>query len=175
MNTTASKIIELANRTARLVEFASLRDLRIEEKNQRPQNNIRRGLGVGYLAGSPISGVVNAVQYKRAGQVYRKRDALKDAAAGTGVGVAAGVGGAIALRKPLMKQVTSQKFAEQLGDYPGSFREIPRSMGRFYKGIAKTPIGALYGISIAGAGAGYLTSRAMAKHRLRRLQETQGQ
>lgn len=118
---------------------------------QRPENNLRRGLGIGLIGGGPIgaaTGAFDASRYERAGQVYKKRDVLGHAVPG----VLAGAGVQGGLTAGLYGTRVGQKVLSRVG-----------------------PIGASVGAGIAGIGSQVLTQRALAGHTLRKRLREQGQ
>lgn len=83
MATREEKLILLNERLDKVIVFTAI---------QKPENNLRRGAGFGFLGGSGIglvAGAQDATKFKRAGVVYRKRDAFGNAFGGAVAGAIA--------------------------------------------------------------------------------------
>lgn len=109
-----------------LAEFyfavSSREDTRKNKKGQSPRGNLARGAGVGYLTGGVPGGAVggiNASRARKAGVVYRKRDAAKDGGvttAGSVAGAVAGAGSAALTRgKFVNKQLKKEGLTKVRG------------------------------------------------------------
>lgn len=72
------------------------------KSGQRPDENVARGAGIGFLGGGLVGaggGAFAAQRFTKANQVYLKRDAFGHAILGTGAGTAARIGTSLALMK----------------------------------------------------------------------------
>lgn len=90
-----TNMIEL---NAHLDGLIQLEDLtgRSNKKGQRPEDNVRRGVGIGLIGGGPsgaVMGGLEADKYRKAGVILRKRDVIgHDAVGGLTSVVGGGVG-----------------------------------------------------------------------------------
>jgi len=119
---------EIEGRVNRLIELA---EVRINEKGQRSDQNLRRSIP-GFLVGGIAPGaasVGNAARYNAENEIYRKRDAAGHAAVGALASVPVGVAGTLAsmkLRNP--KAAVAASLAGLAGGI-GTGYGVTRAMG----------------------------------------------
>jgi hypothetical protein len=119
---------EIEGRVNRLIELA---EVRINEKGQRSDQNLRRSIP-GFLVGGIAPGaasVGNAARYNAENEIYRKRDAAGHAAVGALASVPVGVAGTLAsmkLRNP--KAAVAASLAGMAGAI-GTGYGVTRAMG----------------------------------------------
>jgi hypothetical protein len=137
-------LIELNAKLDEVIEFVTPDERR---KGQTPENNMRRGIGIGLLGGSwpgAIAGGQDAAKFRREGVVYRKRDVFGNALGGAVAGLGASAGGQLALLTKAGRRLTGK-------------------VGSLTTGI---------GSGLVGAGAAYGTQRLLAGHTLKKRQAT---
>ena len=119
---------EIEGRVNRLIELA---EVRINEKGQRSDQNMRRA-PMGFLTGGIVPGVgaiANAGRFDAENEVYRKRDAAGHAAVGALASVPVGAAGTLAsmkLRNP--KAAVAASLAGMAGAI-GTGYGVTRAMG----------------------------------------------
>lgn len=139
---------ELAARSERVVELASnwVGPSGVNSKGQRPEDNWRRGAGMGFLIGGAPGAILTQPLASKSAEnkvIYRKRDAAGDSAR---MGVGSLGGGIVGAASGLAAQ-----------------RFIPQLHGRVG---AVVPLAATLAGSLAGLGAGYKWAKGANENRI---------
>jgi hypothetical protein len=123
------RLRQLAAKAGRVVEFMSReelekRDATIARKGQTKKGNIWRGMGLG-----GTYGFTGSFPATRQGEVYRKRDVLKDVLVGTAASVPVAVGGTLLAGHLMNKGKTRSAIASTVAGQVGS---LASGMGAAY-------------------------------------------